>query len=104
MQGVETMTDRQAVITELRDWATITGQPLPYAAEVIADLEERGFCVDLVDGAVFWSASSPAYAEDVTPYYRLARRAMQMPALPSRREEIAQLRAVLDEMERQAVR
>ena len=56
MQGVETMTDRQAVITELRDWACITGQPLPYAAEVIADLEERGFCVDLVDGAVFWSA------------------------------------------------
>lgn len=56
MQGVKTIADRQAVITELRDWATITGQPLPYAAEVIADLEERGFCVDLADGAVFWSA------------------------------------------------
>ncbi len=55
MQGVKKV-DRQAVIAELRDWATITGQPLPYSAEVIVDLEERGFCVDLVDGAVFWSA------------------------------------------------
>ncbi len=55
MQGVKKV-DRQAVIAELRDWATITGQPLPYSAEVIVDPEERGFCVDLVDGAVFWSA------------------------------------------------
>ncbi len=49
-----------------------------------------------------WPSMS-ACAEDVTPYYRLARRMMQMPALPSRREEIAQMRAVLDEMERQEV-
>ncbi len=50
-----------------------------------------------------WPSMS-VFAEDVTPYYRLARRMMQMPALPSRREEIAQMRAVLDEMVRQEVR
>lgn len=48
--------DKQAVIAELRDWELITGRQLPCAAEVIAGLEERGFCVDLANGSVFWAA------------------------------------------------
>lgn len=47
--------------------------------------------------------SASAYAEEVTPYTHLARRILNMPALPARREEIARMRAVLDEMEREEV-
>ena len=61
------MTNRQQIITELRDWAVITGQPLPYAAEVIADLEERGFCVDLADGSVSWAADLLDTPVSLTP-------------------------------------
>ena len=41
---------RDRIIAELRDWAIITGRPLPYAAEEIADFEMAGICVDLADG------------------------------------------------------
>ena len=43
----------------------------------------------------------PTYAEDVTPYYRLARRAMGMPALPERQAQIAELEAYLDHLKAQ---
>ena len=43
----------------------------------------------------------PTYAEDVTPYYQLARRAMGMPALPERQAQIAELEAYLDHLKAQ---
>jgi hypothetical protein len=86
------MTNRAAVITELRDWACITGQPLPYVAEVIADLEARGFCVDLADGAVFWAAEL------------LDARVSLTEAGWAAYAGLGERRVVLDEMERQAVR
>ncbi len=43
----------------------------------------------------------PTYAEDVTPYYRLARRAMGMPALPERQAQIDELEAYLDHLKAQ---
>ena len=39
------------------------------------------------------------YADEVTPYYRLARRAMGAPALPDRQEQIAELRTYLAHLE-----
>lgn len=39
------------------------------------------------------------YADQVTPYSHLARRMMQLPALPERQAQIDQLRAVLDYIE-----
>ena len=39
------------------------------------------------------------YSDEVTPYYRIARRAMGMPQLPDRRVQIAELRAALDYIE-----
>ena len=44
------------------------------------------------------------YADQVTPYYRAARRAMQLAPLPERQTQIDQLRAVLDYIEAQEVR
>ena len=61
------MTQRQQVIEELRDWSTITGRQLPYLAETIADLEERGFCVDLADGSVSWAADMLDTRVQLTP-------------------------------------
>lgn len=43
------------------------------------------------------------YADEVTPYTHLARRAMGMPALPTRQQQIDQLRAALDYIEAQEV-
>ena len=43
------------------------------------------------------------YSDQVTPYYLLARRTMGIPALPDRRAEIDQLRAVLDYIEAREV-
>ena len=61
------MTQRQQVIEELRDWATIAGRPLPYPAETIADLEELGFCVALADGSVSWAADMLDTRIQLTP-------------------------------------
>lgn len=44
----------------------------------------------------------PTYADDVTPYTHLFRRATGMPALLTRRQQINHLQAVLNEMEREA--
>lgn len=63
---------QQQVIEELRDWATITGRPLPYPAETIADLEAVGFCVDLADGAVFWASDILDSRVGLTPTGRAA--------------------------------
>ena len=44
------------------------------------------------------------YADEVTPYTHLFRRAAGMPQLPSRAQQIADLRAVLDALEAKEVR
>ena len=71
---------RSQVIAELSDWAVITGRPLPYAAEVIADLEERGFVVDLADGAVTWAADILDQRVQLTPKGREAYQALKVAA------------------------
>ena len=43
---------RQSIIDELRDWAIVTGRPLPMPAEAIAVLELAGWLVDLNSGSV----------------------------------------------------
>ena len=66
-ETAQPVTQRQPVIDELRDWATITGRPLPYPAETIADLEALGFCVDLADGALSWAADMLDSRVQLTP-------------------------------------
>ena len=47
-----TEAEKQTIVDELKDWAIITGRPLPYPAEIIAQYEARGFVVDLADGSI----------------------------------------------------
>ena len=44
--------EKQTIVDELKDWAIVTGRPLPYPAEMIAEYEARGFVVDLTDGSI----------------------------------------------------
>ena len=48
----QTTDERSAIQEELRNWAALTGQPLPYPPETIATLEMLGFVVDLADGSI----------------------------------------------------
>ena len=50
--GPQTTDERSAIQEELRNWAALTGQPLPYPPETIATLEMLGFVVDLADGSI----------------------------------------------------
>ena len=47
-----TVDRRQSIIDELRDWAIVTGCPLPMPAEAIAVLELAGWLVDFSSGTV----------------------------------------------------
>lgn len=51
-----------------------------------------------------YPAPPTVYADEVTPYTHLARRVAGMPALPSRAQQIADLRAALDNIEAGVVR
>ena len=70
---------------------------LPAAALVITALRHNAPAQpDYIDAPT-------VYSDQVTPYYLLARRTMGIPALPDRRAEIDQLRAVLDYIEAREV-
>lgn len=46
------MPQSEKPIRSLREWEAETGNKLPMAAELIAELEEGGYVVDLVTGEV----------------------------------------------------
>ena len=76
---------------------------LPAAALVVAAASRRVPNYEDYDDGSYIDAQ-PTYADEVTPYYRLARRVAQLPALPERQAQIDQLRAVLDYIETNEVR
>ena len=76
---------------------------LPAAALIIVaarrDSEDYDYCPPY--GTSVLSPTIDVAAEDVTPYYHLARRALGEPPLPSREAQITELRQYLTHLESQ---
>ena len=86
---------------------------VPTAALVLLarrrDSEDDGYCPPygtsvLSPEAYYLPPTIDVAAEDVTPYYNLARRALGEPPLPSREAQIAELRQYLAHLESQQSR
>ena len=87
---------------------TLAGLPAAVLVIMAArrDSEDDDYCPPygtsvLSPEAYYLPPTIDVTAEDVTPYYHLARRALGEPPLPSRQEQIAELRQYLAHLESQ---
>ena len=83
---------------------TLAGLPAAVLVIMAArrDSEDDDYCPPY--GTSVLSPTIDVAAEDVTPYYNLARRALGEPPLPSREAQIAELRQYLAHLESQQSR